>query len=38
MKQLIQKYKQTAEQIFYMILIEEGIIPLIGTTSKKHME
>jgi diketogulonate reductase-like aldo/keto reductase len=38
MKALTQKYKLTAEQIFYSILMGEGIIPLIGTCSKEHMQ
>jgi diketogulonate reductase-like aldo/keto reductase len=38
MRGLTKIYKLTAEQIFYLTLIEEGIVPLIGTTSKKHME
>lgn len=38
MQALSKKYKLTAEQIFYAILMGEGIIPLIGTCSKQHME
>ena len=38
MKALVSKYKLSAEQILYMVLMGEDIIPLIGTCSKKHME
>lgn len=38
MQLLAKKYKLTPEQIFYAILMEEGIIPLIGTCSKQHMQ
>ena len=38
LKKLANKYKIHAEQVFYLSLIQEGIIPLIGTTSKSHME
>ena len=38
MQSIGKKYKLTAEQAFYAILMEEGIIPLIGTCSKQHMQ
>jgi diketogulonate reductase-like aldo/keto reductase len=37
-KDLAKKYKRTPEQILYAVLIGEGIIPLIGTTSEQHMK
>lgn len=37
-KTLAQKYKFTPEQLFYTTLIQEGIIPLIGTCNEQHME
>ncbi len=33
MRSLSSKYKKTEAQIFYSVLIGEGIVPLIGTTS-----
>lgn len=33
-----QKYCKTPEQIFFHILVEIGIIPLIGTCSEEHMK
>lgn len=38
MQTLAKKYKLTAEQLFYAVLIAEDIIPLIGTCSQQHME
>ncbi len=35
---LAKKYKFTPEQLFFATLMEEGIIPLTGTTSERHME
>jgi diketogulonate reductase-like aldo/keto reductase len=37
-KALAQKYKFTPEQLFFSTLMQEGMIPLIGTCSEKHME
>lgn len=34
---LSRKYNKTAAQIFYRFISHNGIIPLIGTTSKEHM-
>lgn len=33
-----QVYQKTAEQIFFRVLVDNGIVPLIGTCSDKHME
>lgn len=35
---LVKKYSKTPAQIFYRYLCHSGITPLIGTTSKIHME
>lgn len=34
---IAHKYHKSVEQIFYRYLIHEGIVPLNGTTSLKHM-
>ena len=36
--ELAKKYSTGPAQVFYKSLIDEGIVPLIGTTSKQHME
>ena len=33
-----QKYQKTAAQIFFRVLVDIGIVPLIGTRSEKHMK
>jgi diketogulonate reductase-like aldo/keto reductase len=38
MTELAQKYKKTEAQIFYRYLSHSGIVPLIGSTSKKHLQ
>ena len=35
--ELSNKHKKTPAQVFYAVLIGEGIIPLIGTKSEQHM-
>lgn len=32
------KYQKTAEQIFFRVLVDIGIVPLTGTCSDKHMK
>lgn len=38
MRLLTQKYAKTPAQLFYRFLTCNGITPLIGSTSKKHLE
>jgi diketogulonate reductase-like aldo/keto reductase len=33
-----QTYQKTAAQIFFRVLVDIGIVPLIGTRSEKHMK
>lgn len=33
-----QTYRKTAEQIFFRVLVDIGIVPLTGTCSDKHMK
>lgn len=37
-KKTAQAYQKTAEQIFFRVLIDIGIVPLIGTCSNNHMK
>ena len=37
-QELAKQYKKTPAQIFYTVLMNEGFIPLIGTTSEQHMK
>jgi len=38
MKEIINIYGKSAEQIFYRYVIQKGIVPLNGTTSALHMK
>lgn len=38
LKKTALKYQKTPEQIFFRVLIDEGIVPLTGTCSDKHMQ
>jgi len=37
-RNMIDIYRKSAEQIFYRYVIQKGIIPLNGTTSAQHMK
>jgi len=38
LQKIAQRYEKTAAQIFYRFLSHSGIVPLIGSTSKHHID
>lgn len=38
MAEMCKKYKRTPAEIFYRVLTQINIIPLIGTASSQHMK